>query len=197
MHAMEKRSFAEWEKWIASQDYTVCGTLNFARKPSHQDAHKMCRLFWNIIDRKTYGGNVSFGVERAVCFHLGSLGDNPHFHFLAHPPIEPQAFCVMANALWAGLDRSTAAPSFNEMAPVINVDHATRYLLHERWKLGSDTLPLDLSHTNLERDQPIVPRPDAQTRLQSAVDGVWLRQAQAAYPDHVRAARERYDQRHT
>jgi hypothetical protein len=197
MHVLEKRSLAEWEKWIAAQGYTICGTLNFARKPSIEAAHKACRLFWNKIDRQTYGRNPNLGVERAVCFHLGSNGDNPHFHFLACPPFDPQAFCVLANALWSDLDPDTAAPAFNEMAPVINLDQAARYLLHEGWKLGSDTLTFDLTHSNPVWDQPIVPRPDAQARLQTAVSGIWLNRAQAEYPKHVRAVRERYERRHT
>ena len=198
MHALEKRSLVERETWIASKGYTVCGALNFApnRKPSIQEAHKICKKFLNILDRKTYGHSPRFGVERTVCFQLGKDDYHPHFHFLASPPFEPEAFCVLSNALWSGLAPNTAPPVLNEITPVISIDDATHYLLREYWCLGEQTFCDDLTHSNPEWAQPVAPHPDARARLQDAVSGVWFDRAQAAYPKHVIAAHERFERRH-
>jgi hypothetical protein len=198
MHALEKRSRAKWETWIAAKGYNICGALNFApnRNPGIQSARQIGQKFVNILDRKTYGHSTRFGVERVVCMHLGENGDKPHFHILASSPFEPEEFCMLTNALWSGLDPSAAPPALNVITPVISIAHAADYLLREFWSLGSETWCHDLAHNNPDWAQPVAPHPNAKARLREAVSAYKFERAQVAYPKHVIEVRERFERRH-
>lgn len=194
------QTLAAYQDWISRHDWDVFGTLNFVpnRKPHIDTAQKQWSYFWNKVDRLAYGQTgVQSGarVERVVCNQFGSLGENPHIHFLAKSPINTDDFCVYLNALWAATSPEAAPPNSNEIYPVLKVNRASGYSLHEYWKLGSETFNDRLTCLNTDKTPP-KPRLDAADRLKIAGKEIWLTRARLALPNHIENAQARYNKRH-
>jgi hypothetical protein len=188
--------------WVASHDWDVFGTLTFA--PGHKlkgdEAQRLYRRYWNCVDRAVYGQKTRSRVERMVCSQFGVLGDNPHLHFVAQSPIEPEQFCAHLNAIWAGMDVHTAPTVENVILPVISVRGCSRYVFHEFYRLGIDTLNVELCHKNQARwdgSDPTPPHAQAQQRLAAQSSPLLQCSAQLAFIQHMLAANERYHKRHT
>lgn len=181
----------EWADWIVSQDFNVFGTLNFAagRKPSLSEAHRRWALFWNKLDRLCMGSAaaVSKRVQRFVFEHQGANGDNHHIHFLAKADCDTKEFCILANALWAGLEGiDSAIAEQNEVLPLFSKRHASWYVLHEDSGNVADSFNAKLSYIALPETRF---RSDALARMRSAAErGNQIDEAQAAYDKHLMRA---------
>lgn len=195
MHLRQFTTVEDWSAWVNKHEWDIFGTLNFTQhhKPSLQHADKLWRLFWNKIDRAVYGKRVQYGdrVERTVFIHLGANSANPHIHFVAKSPIDRAQFCILLNAVWAGLCNGTASPVSNELMPVINQQRAIEYMLHDHWRIGSDTFSTSLTHF---ADIGFDPKThnNAFERIAERATDTWLRQANQAYDTHQLTSQERY-----
>ena len=125
-----------WCDWTSSFEWNICGTLTFSvnQKPSLTEAQRYWSSFWHKIDQLCYGRSYKnhYHVPRFVYTHQGSGGENPHIHFLAFTPCDTREFCILLNAIWAGMTNAGAAvPHQNEILPVRSKEAASRYLQHE------------------------------------------------------------------
>jgi hypothetical protein len=188
----------EWAKWIAEGDWDVCGTLNFAlnSKPaSLAEAERRWSLFWNKVDRACYGKSRSqIRVPRMVFRHHGSNRDNLHIHFLTKAVGDVREFCVLLNALWAGLDGAGAAiADQNEILPVISTRHAAWYMLHEDH--AGEMAGFSETLTALDQQAARL-RDNALTKLRSMANRFrHIADAEFAYDKHLTLAAERYSRR--
>ena len=140
----------EYANWIASGDWNICGTLNFAvnQKPSIVRATRLWSLYWNKIDRLCYGqsGRAQYRLPRFVYVHMGGGGNNPHIHFLTTTSTNVKEFCFLLNAIWAGMNDVTADASQNEILPVFSKRAAAWYLMHEDQGYQMNGLSERLTH---------------------------------------------------
>lgn len=186
-----------WSDWTSSFEWNVCGTLNFAvdRKPSLTEAQRHWSTFWNKIDRLCYGKSLNHQhrIPRFVYTHHGRGGDNPHIHFIAHTPTDPQEFCILLNAIWSGLNDMTAIPDQNEILPVFNKRRASWYLMHEDRGYEADGFNDTLTHLPESRGDF---RTNALTKLRSEADRfLHLQDAEKAYGKHIEQAEQRHIRR--
>ncbi len=185
-----------WADWIASGEWNIFGTLNFAvdRKPSLQVAEQLWRAYWQLIDRHCYGR--AYGAQcrlpRVVFVHSGSGGDNPHIHFLTATTTDVAEFCVLLNAIWAGLDTATADASQNEILPLLNKKASAFYLMHEDQTYQMNSFSEALTQPF---DGSLVFRADALTKLGSVANKAHhLDEAAWAYEGQL-AAQKKSDAR--
>ena len=120
-----------WCDWTSSFEWNICGTLTFSvnQKPSPAEAQRYWSSFWHKIDRLCYGRSYKnhYHVPRFVYTHQGSGGDNPHIHFLAFTPCDAREFCILLNAIWAGMTNAGAAvPHQNDILPELRGDALER-----------------------------------------------------------------------
>ena len=196
-----KQLYTELVNWSASHDWDIFGTLNFApkHKLKRDEAQSLFRRYWNCVDRAVYGQRTQSRVERIVCSQFGVLGDNPHLHFVAKAPIEPDCLCAHLNAIWADLDISTAPVADNVILPVISVQRSTQYVFHEFHRIGVDTLNVELCHKNQLRwdgSDPTPPHDCAEVRLASKSRPIQQLGAHVAFMQHMLDAQDRYQKRH-
>jgi hypothetical protein len=189
-----RRHFA---RWISSHDWDVFGTLSFAagRKPSVAEAERHWSRFWNKADRLCNGQSRSNRqrLQRFVFTHVGAGGENHHIHFLAKARGDTREFCILLNALWAGLDHANSAvPGQNEILPLISKHHASWYLLHEG--LG-DAQGFSTTLSNLSANE-FGTVSDGMAKLRQAADrGGYLQDASVAHEKQLARAQQRYIQR--
>ena len=97
-----------WAKWASHYEWDICGTLNFAtgNKAGVEEAQRQWSRFWGKLDRICYGQSKGRQnrLQRFVFTHSGSNGDNIHSHFLARSLGDTREFCILLNALWAGME---------------------------------------------------------------------------------------------
>jgi len=179
-----------WSDWVSSFEWNICGTLTFAvnQKPSLAEAQRHWSSFWNKVDRLCYGRshNHQCRVPRFVYTHKGRGGENPHIHFLAFTPSDPREFCVLLNAIWAGMANAGAAvPHQNEILPVRSKRAASLYLQHE--DIGYDMSGFNEALTQLPQVHAEW-RGDALERLSDEANSANVQAAIAAYDMHIERA---------
>jgi hypothetical protein len=184
--------------WISLQEWNVFGTLTFAtcKKPSLPEAERHWSRFWHKVDRLCYGqsrGNQQ-RLERFVFTHVGAGGDNHHIHFLAKACGDTKEFCILLNALWAGLEHAnTAVPEQNEILPLISKHHASWYLLHEG--LGDNAQGFNTTLSNRSANE-FGATCGGMAKLRQAADrGGYLQDASVAYEKQLARAQQRHIQR--
>lgn len=187
-----------WAQWIAEHDWNICGTLNFAanRKPSFAMAERRWSLFWNKIDRLCFGqSRKQQRLPRFVFAHHGSNRDNAHSHFLARVDGDAREFCVLLNAIWAGLEHAdTAIADQNEILPLFSKQRASWYLIHEDH--GGEMSGFSSKLTHLPSTQPTL-RNTALIDLRSAANRFQhLSDATNAFDKHIALVEQRYSRRH-
>lgn len=189
---------ASWANWIKESDWNVFGTLNFAvgRKIGIEEAERHWSRFWGKLDRICYGQSKGKQnrVQRFVCSHGGSIGDNIHSHFVARSVGDTREFCVLLNALWAGLEGAGAAVvEQNEILPIFSKQRASWYLLHEYH--DGEMIGLNAKLTHLDQRQPKM-RDSALIDLRSAADRFQhINDAEIAFDRHLSRAEQRYIRR--
>lgn len=186
-----------WANWASSYDWDVCGTLNFAigRKVSLEDAERRWSQLWGKVDRICFGqSRCQQRISRFVYCHEGSNSDNIHSHFLAQVGGNVREFCILLNALWAGLEGAGAAiTEQNEILPVVSKQRASWYLLHEDRDGAMSGFNAKLTHLN--EHQPKM-REAALIQLRSAADrDEHIARAEAAFDQHLANAEQRYIRR--
>lgn len=190
----------QWQKWATSYDWDICGTLNFAtgRKVGIDEAQRRWSHFWGKLDRICYGQSRSHQqrISRFVYTHSGSNGDNIHSHFMARSAGDTREFCILLNALWAGLEHAGAAVADqNEILPIFSRQRASWYLLHEDHDGTMGGFNAKLTHLN--EHQPKM-RDNALIDLRSAADRFQhISNATTAYDEHLARAEQRYIRRNT
>ena len=187
-----------WSDWAVSEDWNIYGTLNFSvqRKPSFVEAQRKWALFWNVVDRLCYGKStgVQQRLPRFVYAHTGSNADNPHIHFLAKVDGDVREFCILLNALWAGIEHvGGAIADQNEILPVFNIERVSAYLMHENHGYEMNGFCEKLTH--LPKDA-LAMRHNAVTLLRSAANRFQhLNDAATAFDKHLERAEQRYIRR--
>jgi hypothetical protein len=110
-------------------------------------AQRLLRIFLRKLDcayfseRGVRKGLV--GITRFAFLHMGSHGDNVHFHVVAHPPVSAKAFAAQAALTWASLDKHGWVDVKHSRFDVIGMgtDELKNVLLYaarEVRKLGAD-----------------------------------------------------------
>lgn len=186
-----------WADWVSCFEWNICGTLTFSvnHKPSLAEAQRHWSSFWNKVDRLCYGRSHDnqCRVPRFVYTHKGRGGENPHIHFLAFTPCDPRDFCILLNAIWAGMANAGAAvPHQNEILPVRSKIAASWYLQHE--DIGYDMSGFNEALTHLHQAHAEL-RGDALERLASEATSENVQSAITAYGQHVERAELRHRRR--
>lgn len=187
-----------WTRWASSYEWDIFGTLNFAtgRKVGIEEAQRRWSQFWGKLDRICYGQSRSqqHRLQRFVYIHCGANGDNVHSHFLARSFGDTKEFCILLNALWAGLEHAgTAVVEQNEILPIRYKHNASWYLLHEDRDGSMDGFNAKLTY--LWDRQPKM-RDAALIDLRSAADRLQhINDATIAYDEHLKRAEQRYIRR--
>jgi len=187
----------ECANWIASGDWNVCGTLNFAvgKKPNMRQANWLWSSFWNRLDLICHGKSrgEQRRIPRFVYVHNGGNGDNPHIHFLTSTSTDVREFCILLNAIWAGMHEMTADANQNEILPVFNKRAAAWYLMHEDQGYQMNGFSDQLTH--LPPGNQVL-RPDALDRMALAVpDDHHIDDATRTYNVQLAKAQLRYAKR--
>jgi len=150
-YAELNKQYNELTGWLAATDWTVFGTLKFTdgHNISEHKAEAIVRKFFNNLDRAYLGRNLvdaGHRLERVVFKQMGSSGNNLHFHFVANPNVNLEAFCKAARCAWDEASNFTMGYEHTLIETARSATHASSYGLHEYWKLGADTLCLQATH---------------------------------------------------
>ncbi|WP_171134962.1 hypothetical protein [Ruegeria sp. HKCCD7221] len=165
----ETNTHLELSDWIASQHFSVFGTLKFTDgfEISEFTAEPILKRYFCMLDRAYYGNaatNVGMRHQRLVFKHLGSSGQNLHYHFLAKPYTDPQLFSHLARKQWASMGSWTMSEQNTQIGPVLSNQAASKYVLHEYRSLGPDCLLLAASNLTPPSRDPLKFRNLAQLR---------------------------------
>ena len=189
-----KQERRELNAYLLSQEWDVFGTLKFVngRTISRQSAHKLLRSYWNKIDRVIHGKAAERQNMRLPrwCFaHEGSDSENFHVHFVMKSALhDTQSMCCLLNAVWAQHHTQTAPLAKNWIMPAQDRAAVARYVTHEYWRMGSDTILDELCWGQTSSDTFIQFAHEQQAqRLSRAASPLWLKQAQQAL--HTQQAR--------
>ena len=179
---------------LLAQDWDVFGTLKFVngRTIGRHGANKLLRSYWNKIDRVIYGKAAerqNMRVPRWCFAHEGSDSENFHVHFVIKSALhDTQSMCCLLNAVWAQHHTQTAPLAKNWIMPAQDRAAVARYVTHEYWRMGSDTILDELCWGQTSSDTFIQFAHEQQAqRLSRAASPLWLKQAQQAL--HTQQAR--------
>ena len=83
------------------------------------------------------------GITRFAFLHMGSAGDNVHFHIVVRPPVSAKAFAAQAALMWASLDKhgwiDVKHSRFDVVGPTYDdIKNVLLYAAKEVRKLGAD-----------------------------------------------------------
>lgn len=145
--------------WLNQVEWQVFGTLKFSDGSiiSEQQAERSVKIFFNKLDRLYFGSNlVKSGqrIERVTFRHLGTSGENLHYHFIANPLGNVAKFCENAKQIWGSLDHSTLSQGETRVEPIGASTRAATYGLHEYWRNGADLIHLPTTHISRCRNEP-------------------------------------------
>jgi hypothetical protein len=146
---MKHAGYNELVNYIKQKDWQIFGTLTFKFDVSKEQAEKELNKFWNIIDRKLYG-NLSWRKnirsERLCFLQNGKINENNHIHFVANTidGIDVKDFIIILEYFWRKKIKSSGKE--NVIEQLENLEAASKYSMHEFYKLGNDTLALTCSN---------------------------------------------------
>ena len=146
-------------EWLNQREWRIFGTLKFADGSliPEQQAERSLKIFFNKLDRLYFGSNlVRSGqrIERITFRHLGTSGENLHYHFIANPPGNVAKFCDNAKHIWGNLDYSTLSQGETRVEPIGTSTRAATYGLHEYWRNGADLIHLPTTHISSSHIEP-------------------------------------------
>jgi len=177
---------------LLTQDWDVFGTLKFVngRTIGRKTANTLLRSYWNKIDRVFFGKAAerqNMRVPRWCFAHEGSDHENFHVHFVMKNALKnTQRMCCLLNAVWAQHHAQTAPLAKNWIMPVQDRAAVARYVTHEYWRMGSDTILDELSWTAKQSyyltDHALDEHYAQQQahRITRAASPLWLKKAQQA-----------------
>ena len=177
---------------LLTQDWDVFGTLKFVngRTIGLKTANTLLRSYWNKIDRVFFGKAAerhNMRVPRLCFAHEGSDHENFHVHFVMKNALKnTQRMCCLLNAVWAQHHAQTAPLANNWIMPVQDRAAVARYVTHEYWRMGSDTILDELSWTAKQSyyltDHALDEHYAQQQahRITRAASPIWLKKAQQA-----------------
>ena len=177
---------------LLTQDWDVFGTLKFvnSRTIGRKTANTLLRSYWNKIDRVFFGKAAerqNMRVPRWCFAHEGSDHENFHVHFVMKNALKnTQRMCCLLNAVWAQHHAQTAPLAKNWIMPVQDRAAVARYVTHEYWRMGSDTILDELSWTAKQSyyltDHALDEHYAQQQahRITRAASPLWLKKAQQA-----------------
>ena len=172
---------------LLAQNWNVFGTLKFVngRTIGRKSANKLLRSYWNKVDRVIYGKAAerqNMRVPRWCFAHEGADHENFHVHFVLPSPLQDtEHLCCLLNAVWAQHHTQTAPLAKNWIMPAQDRAAVARYVTHEYWRMGSDTILDELCWGQTSSDTFIQFAHEQQAqRLSRAASPLWLKQAQQA-----------------
>ena len=146
---MRHEGYNELVSFIKQKDWQIFGTLTFRFAVSKEQAEKELNKFWNIVDRKLYG-NLSWRKNirtKRLCFlQNGKINDNNHIHFVANTidGVNIKDFIIILEYFWRRKIKSSGKE--NVIKEAESLEAVSKYLMHEFYKLGNDTLALTCSN---------------------------------------------------
>ena len=185
---------------IVRGPYNITGVLAFkdGERICHATAIKLFCIFWHKVDRIFFGrgADKGYGINRLCFLEFGKSQKCIHLHFVAHSPIEANAFCAILNVLWNTLNKETADLKANWITPIHCKDAVAGYVAKETWRFRDDQNVLNCDHTNADRAAYTSFDLEAQVaRIAKHVDGKALDQALAHIPVHMVLIRKRAEKR--
>jgi hypothetical protein len=146
---MKHAGYNELVNFIKQKDWQIFGTLTFRFVVSREQAEKELNKFWNIIDRKLYGNlrwRKNIRTERLCFLQNGKINENNHIHFVANTitGVDVKDFIIILKYFWRRKIKSSGKEI--NIKYVKSLEAASRYLMHEFYKLGNDTLALNCSN---------------------------------------------------
>ena len=153
----EQSSINDWLlHQIKDNPKAVFLTLKFRHKQtatkqkddiSLQHAQRVLRVFLRKLDMHYFSQRAVTkgiaGIPRMVFQHMGAGGDNVHYHIVALPHVDPEAFVQVAEKQWASLDTYGWIDHNNSWFEEVGSDFeelkdATFYAAREVRKLGAE-----------------------------------------------------------
>ena len=142
---------AELARWIEATDVDTFGTLKFRNgyDIDERAAARILSVYWNKVDRSFFGKQaVQRGrrVDRLLFRHMGTRGQNLHYHFAARSVGGMAPFCRCLRLLWADSFVETVDVDSVMITPIERKAAVARYLTHEFGRQAGDTFLPDYSH---------------------------------------------------
>lgn len=187
-------------KQIVKGPYNITGVLAFkdGERICHATAIKLFCAFWHKVDRIFFGraADKGYGINRRCFLEFGKSQKCIHLHFVAHSPIEANAFCAILNVLWNTFHKETAELSKNWITPIYCKEAVAGYVTKETWRFRDDQNVLNCDLTNVDRTAYTSFDLEALvTRIANHVDQAALDQALAHIPVHMVLIRKRAEKR--
>jgi hypothetical protein len=142
---MKQNIYYEINTWLNKHKFDIFGSLSFKEHTNQSIRQKTFQHFWNRVDSHYFGSNRRNRIER-ICFnHVGYSNTNLHFHFLAKCPIfeDIQKFNAVLNLIWFEMKESG---KYSKLELINDNLAVAKYIGHETYKLGTDTINTETSH---------------------------------------------------
>lgn len=141
----------ELARWIEAKSVDTFGTLKFRNgyDIDARAAERILSIYWNKIDRSIFGKPaVQRGrrIERFVFKHMGTSGQNLHYHFAARSVGSINPFCQRLRFLWSDSFVETVDVHSVVIEPIERKVAVARYLTHEFSRLAGDSFLPNYSH---------------------------------------------------
>lgn len=191
---------AESIQKIMKGQYDVTGVLAFkdGERICHATAINLLTAFWHKVDRVFFGhaADKGYGINRLCFLEFGKSQKCIHLHFVAHSPIESNAFCAILNVLWNTFHEDTAELGKNWITPIYCKQAVVGYVTKEIWRFRDDQNVLNCDHMNTDDKAYSSFDIAAQAnRIASQVTLTALDQALSHIPVHMILIRKRADRR--
>jgi hypothetical protein len=132
-----------------TSNWQIFGTLTFAKNVNIDNAEKALNCFWNIVDRALLG-NLSYRKNiktKRLCFlQSGANNKNFHIHFVANTinGVKIEDFIKILKYFWQTKIKNAGKEI--KIEDTKNLIAVSKYVMHEFYKLGNDTLALRSSN---------------------------------------------------
>jgi hypothetical protein len=140
---VKNNGYEEMCEYIKSiNDWQIFGTLTFKVALSRELAEKQINKFWKIIDRALFGNlcdRKNIKVKRLCFLQVGISNFNNHIHFVANTidGVEVEDFIEILKYFWT--TKISMSGEHFKIERLRNIKKASKYLMHEFYKLGNDT----------------------------------------------------------
>jgi hypothetical protein len=144
---IKHKGYKELLEWVAEQgvSFDLYITLTFRQRVTLEEADEAIGKLCNMIDRDVYGNACWRKGKRVkrLCFkQVGKTGTNTHMHFIAQTPSNytQEEFLNLMEELWLTKIKTSGVKEQNKFEVIKNKKANNKYLLHEFYKLGNDTI---------------------------------------------------------
>jgi len=137
------KGYNELIDWQTKKNHQVFGTLTMRRFASYDDLIKANKHFINCLNRHLFGNNFKRKNQKLDTFSTiqPMANGDYHIHFTSALPdnYNTNDFIQLLTQIW----RNNVNGSGISLIKQINNKEATiKYLLHDYYKMGNDTLAL-------------------------------------------------------